>query len=469
MSMKIVSRKKWGAAPPKGKTSRPPNTLDGVAVHWFGSPKAARSHDGCEALLRSVQASHLANTKEGYVDIAYSHAVCPHGFAYELRGFGVQAGANGTTAANRSHAAIVYMAGDGDRFTEEAKPVLAELIRLWQSKGAGLDVKPHGFFVGTTCPGPDIRKWIDQRGWKKKEKKDAQAQQLKPTKDDVHPWLTSFLEWRLVEGGAPKRKPKGIPAKVPESAWQTVTELQRLVNFLGPQDPFLDWCEWRLAGSKKSERPRSLPAKIPKPWSAAFERVEAMVAGTTPEPPKPPKPPKPAAKVTARAALLGAPGAERAQLETRILGSPHGGYSDASVRSILRTYDETARSVGLDPLLVVAQMVLETGNLTSDWSQVPKRNPAGIGVTGEPGAGIRFPSWKKAVRAHCGRLLAYALPKGAESAEQKALIDEALGWRPLPDSLRGAAPTLSKLTGRWATDPGYAAKIVRVANELRSG
>ena len=51
------------------------------------------------------------------------------------------------------------------------------------------------------------------------------------------------------------------------------------------------------------------------------------------------------------------------------------------------TTSTSAPTPKLDPLVAVAQMVLETGNLTSFWSQTPRRNPAGIGVTGEPGAG----------------------------------------------------------------------------------
>ena len=113
-------------------------------------------------------------------------------------------------------------------------------------------------------------------------------------------------------------------------------------------------------------------------------------------------------------------------------------------------------------------MILETGNLSSDWSQPPRRNPAGIGVTGEPGAGISFPSWPKAVEAHVGRLLAYALPAGRENSAQRRVIEAALAWRPLPDSLRGVAPSLAGLARTWAADPAYAGKICRVANDIRA-
>jgi hypothetical protein len=173
-------------------------------------------------------------------------------------------------------------------------------------------------------------------------------------------------------------------------------------------------------------------------------------------------------KVTSDTRLLSAPRATRAQLERFLVSGSHGSYSDKEVRAVASAYDETARAAGLDPLLVVAQMVLETGHLTSEWSQPPRRNPAGIGVTGEPGKGISFPDWDSAVTAHVGRLLAYSLAKGAETDAQKRLIDDALHWRPLPDSLRGAAPTLSGLAGTWAADKQYATKIANIANKIRS-
>jgi Mannosyl-glycoprotein endo-beta-N-acetylglucosaminidase len=172
--------------------------------------------------------------------------------------------------------------------------------------------------------------------------------------------------------------------------------------------------------------------------------------------------------VTPRSQLQAAPRARAERAEQHLLSRPHGEYSDDDVRVIVRDYYKTAKAVGLDPLLVVAQMVLETGGLTSFWSQRPRRNPAGIGVTGEPGAGLSFPSWKIAVRAHTGRLLAYSLASGSENQRQIQLIEEALDFRPLPQRFRGVAPRLEGLAGTWAADPQYAVKLARVANEIRA-
>lgn len=173
-----------------------------------------------------------------------------------------------------------------------------------------------------------------------------------------------------------------------------------------------------------------------------------------------------ATPLTPRSRILADPRVSLNQLRVALLGRPHGGYSESQVRRIAKIYLDTCSPVGVDPLVAAAQMVLETGNLTSFWSQPPRRNPAGIGVTGAPGVGLKFPSWPVAVRAHVGRLLAYALADGDESPAQRALVDEALAARPLPPEKRASAKTLRGLARSWATDPEYADKIARVANGI---
>jgi len=174
-------------------------------------------------------------------------------------------------------------------------------------------------------------------------------------------------------------------------------------------------------------------------------------------------------QVTQNSKLLAAPRAPASQVREFLLGKSHGGYTDDDVETIVDSYYATATAVGLDPLLVVAQMSEETAHLTSFWSQRPRRNFAGIGVTGEDGVGNKFPSLTAGIRAHTGRLLAYVLPAGAGNPAQAALITEALAARDLPADRRGIALTLAGLSGKWATDKGYAAKVAAVANQIRNG
>jgi hypothetical protein len=234
-----------------------------------------------------------------------------------------------------------------------------------------------------------------------------------------------------------------------------------------------------------------MPALIPEirrvhDWPDGQNRAqgEALAEGTCaflghpfrpphePETMPQPKPagshPQPAGhvQVTPDSKLLAPASAPSAQAEQYLLARPHGGYSSDDVTKIVGLYYTTATAVGLDPLLVVAQMAEETSHLTSFWSQRPRRNFAGIGVTGQPGVGLSFPDLKTAVHAHTGRLLAYALPSGSGSPAQNQLIGEALAARPLPLQLRGAAATLKGLAGTWAQDPQYAVKLAAVANDI---
>lgn len=169
-----------------------------------------------------------------------------------------------------------------------------------------------------------------------------------------------------------------------------------------------------------------------------------------------------------------------------ILARPHGEYNEVDVAgSIVPAYFAVCASVGMEPVMLIAQMIHETGNLSSWWAQRPRRNPAGIGVTGRTSAaqpaaglwalkngtwqeGVSFESWKDAsIAAHAGRLLAYALSDAQASPAQLAVIKRALGFRALPAGFRGVAPSWRGLNGRWAV-PGttYADKIAAIANAI---
>ncbi|MFL5933643.1 MAG: N-acetylmuramoyl-L-alanine amidase [Gaiellaceae bacterium] len=171
--------------------------------------------------------------------------------------------------------------------------------------------------------------------------------------------------------------------------------------------------------------------------------------------------------------ILAAPRASAAQMRQHLINRhrAHPGESrlrDKTLADIINLYVQISKSVGVDPLVAVSQMELETGHLTSKASQPPRRNPAGIGITSASAQGVSFPTWNKAVRAHVGRLAAYAIPKGEGTGAQKALIAEALAVRPLPDSKRGVAVRLKGLSHNWAEDPKYANKIAKIGKEIHA-
>jgi Mannosyl-glycoprotein endo-beta-N-acetylglucosaminidase len=228
---------------------------------------------------------------------------------------------------------------------------------------------------------------------------------------------------------------------------------------------FVEWSLWTLGRGgyaafgprNRSLRPKSAPTPVPRRAHRILRELRK---------------PDTVTRVTARSPLLAPPRATKARVAGYVVDRPHFPRTDEEARLIAELYHEIASSGGLDPVLVTAQMVLETGNLRSRWSQPPHRNMAGIGVTSnemDPDDVPKFRSWKAAVTGHVGRLLAYALPLGEENATQRKLIEKALEARPLDNSKRGIARSPHGLTGTWATDPNYATSIVRVANEILQG
>ncbi|MBO9336926.1 MAG: glucosaminidase domain-containing protein [Roseiflexus sp.] len=197
--------------------------------------------------------------------------------------------------------------------------------------------------------------------------------------------------------------------------------------------------------------------------------------------------------------ILGRPTASVAQIAAFILARPRGEYTTRDIEAVIvPVYWQLCAEIGIDPTLAVAQMIHETGNLTSFWAARPQRNPAGIGVTGQKQttpppdtngwafnsqrqqweAGVSFATWEHdAIPAHVGRLLAYALPIGAENPVQRAAIERALRYRALPARMRGSAPTLKQLgrvhnpTGQGWASPGidYGAKIAAIATRIVTG
>jgi hypothetical protein len=213
--------------------------------------------------------------------------------------------------------------------------------------------------------------------------------------------------------------------------------------------------------------------------------------------------PAPGVAITENSPLLSAPRATVQQARTFIAN--RGGstaYTSQDIDLITQHYWNHGTAGGLDPAMALAQCIHETSDngrpISSWWSRRPRRNPAGLGVTGQSRptdpndahnwafdtdanpnvwrAGLSFASWEESVRAQIGRLLAYAIPAGQGAPQQQALIDFALAQRPLPAALRGSAPALKALgaahnpTGQGWASPGtqYGARIAALAEAIRN-
>lgn len=153
--MKFVRRDEWGARPARSSSSN--ITPDGSIGHWNG-PTVWRGtigdHARCAGLVRGIQAFHMDS--RGWVDIAYSAVVCPHGYVFEGRWTGKRTAANGTNGCNQHRYAVMYLAGETDPFTPEAQSGMRDAFEALDPD----DLKPHDWCHSTSCPGPTVRAWI---------------------------------------------------------------------------------------------------------------------------------------------------------------------------------------------------------------------------------------------------------------------------------------------------------------------
>jgi hypothetical protein len=142
------------------------------------------------------------------------------------------------------------------------------------------------------------------------------------------------------------------------------------------------------------------------------------------------------------------------------------------VWTYLRTLWTLCAHLGLDAMVLAAQWDLETGTGRSKWWR-ERRNPAGIGVTGDPAqseASQTWPNGEAAAYGHVAHMVAYVW--GTEW--DTVWPDEWPG--PLEADRRFNAPIdagyhaewLSDLNGTWAVDPqdNYDGKLAARANRI---
>ena len=125
---------------------------------------------------------------------------------------------------------------------------------------------------------------------------------------------------------------------------------------------------------------------------------------------------------------------------------------------------QAAIDEGVRPELLYAQVMIETGNLRFGGDVLPEQcNFGGLGATGNGVRGLSFDTVLKGLRAQALHLRAYAGYEPLTVDPSKAQeVDPRYGaW-----ILAKKANIIRKLAGTWAMDKNYAAKLVRVMNEL---
>ncbi|MFB9476957.1 peptidoglycan recognition family protein [Nonomuraea salmonea] len=134
-----------------------------MKIHYTGgkvSPKLVDDHDRCVALVRSIQSQHQKGN--GWIDIGYTYAVCPHRHIFVGRGAHHLPAANGP-GLNSGHYAVLALVGSSGL----VKPPPLMLAGIWDAitylrkhGGAGKEIKGHRDGYATECPGPWLTKWI---------------------------------------------------------------------------------------------------------------------------------------------------------------------------------------------------------------------------------------------------------------------------------------------------------------------
>ena len=130
----------------------------------------------------------------------------------------------------------------------------------------------------------------------------------------------------------------------------------------------------------------------------------------------------------------------------------------SEVSVIAEHYIEEAAIEGVNHDVAFCQMCIET-NFLRFGGDVHRRqnNFGGIGAIGNGVPGAFFESVQIGIRAHIQHLKAYASRKSL----QRGLVDPRF-WR----VRRGSAPYVEDLSGKWAVDPYYGAKIRRKLQSL---
>lgn len=153
--MTLITRKQWGALPPKRAQTRMP-TAAGVVIHYEGPKMGAYSHSQCINKVRGIQRFHMYGGRDDWKDVAYNEIVCRHGVRFECRGFGAKSGANGNDAANAKAYAICALIGEGDPVTPELVAGIKDACDDYRRHGAGPKVWAHRDFVATECCGDPL-------------------------------------------------------------------------------------------------------------------------------------------------------------------------------------------------------------------------------------------------------------------------------------------------------------------------
>jgi len=157
--------------------------------------------------------------------------------------------------------------------------------------------------------------------------------------------------------------------------------------------------------------------------------------------------------------ILGPPALDPAELVAWFQQSGYVDLTSTPVVVLARWYIDVGRAEDVRGDLAFAQAVLETGGFSST-AAVADNNYAGIGYCDSCSGGLHFPSPHAGVVGQIQLLRTYADP--GLTANQLASPPALPALDPAAQYRRGCCPTWGSLTGTWASDPEYGAKILQL-------
>lgn len=144
--------------------------LDGLVVHYDGNNQglAGKEHNECRNYWKRTRSFHV-NTN-GWRDIGYSFAVCPHGYVLEGRGWGREQAAQ--PGGNRTWTSVTFMSGPSEKPTQAQLQAFGELRSHLKAKGLRDGLKGHRDFYATDCPGDILYAMVKSGELKREHKED---------------------------------------------------------------------------------------------------------------------------------------------------------------------------------------------------------------------------------------------------------------------------------------------------------
>lgn len=139
------------------------------------------------------------------------------------------------------------------------------------------------------------------------------------------------------------------------------------------------------------------------------------------------------------------------------------------VEELARLFIAEGNIEGIAGDIAFVQTMVETG-----WLRFPAHgqvrpefhNYSGIGAVDGGNTPNVFPDALTGVRAQIQHLRVYAEPGLTAAKLRRPLVDPRFAAAQWSVRAHGAAPTVTSLSGRWATDPTYGAKIMALHNEM---